>query len=219
MNTRKLLVSGLMLVSVLLSACAPPAMATQAPTSLPPTALPPTAVPTIASTNLTTFHSPENASFRLPLAFTHGPEWDVHIGVNALDIVQDNSWGLSIFLVNGAKVADPKDMAKTIPWPDDFFGYFASLPGVKVIQGPDPITVGDVVGSQIIVHVTSFGPFLWLQNDYTWIGNQASDEKWQMILLDVNGEQVLLWFPDFPDKFDERYPLVQEIFNSITFGK
>jgi hypothetical protein len=35
----------------------------------------------------------------------------------------------------------------------------------------------------------------------------------------VNGEQVLLGFDDSPDKFDERYPLVQEVFNSITFTK
>jgi len=40
-----------------------------------------------------------------------------------------------------------------------------------------------------------------------------------LILLAVNGEQILLEYNDSPEKFDERYPLVQEIFNSITFAK
>src|SRR5215216_2648822 len=48
MNTRNLLVSVLMLVCVLLSACAPAVPATQVPTSLPPTAAPTTIPPTQA---------------------------------------------------------------------------------------------------------------------------------------------------------------------------
>jgi hypothetical protein len=171
----------------------------------------------------TTFHSPENASFRIPLSFTYGPEWAVRSGaVGALDIIYQNQWGPTIFLVTGAQVADPKDTTKLIPWPDDFFAYVASFSTVKVMQGPDPVTIGGVQGDQIIFH-TSSGPCfgLWLKGDYTWIGSgpNCGDGKSQMILLDVNGESVLLWFPESSEKFDEHYPLVQEIFNSITFGK
>ena len=179
----------------------------------------------------TTFHSPANASFRLPLTFTYGPEWKVASGApGAIDIIykgnppqpQSAWWGPTIFLVTGAQVADPKDTTKYIPWPDDFFSYVASFSTVKVMQGPDSVTIGGVQGDQIIFH-TSSGPCfgLWLKSDYTWIGSgpNCGDGKSQMILLDVNGEDVLLWFPDSTEKFDERYPLVQEIFNSITFGK
>jgi hypothetical protein len=60
---------------------------------------------------------------------------------------------------------------------------------------------------------------LWLKDDYTGLGDDYSDLKELLILLAVNGEQVLLVYADSPDKFDERYPLVQEIFNSITFTK
>ncbi|HYN69301.1 MAG TPA: hypothetical protein VEX41_03720 [Candidatus Eisenbacteria bacterium] len=175
--------------------------------------------PSASPAALITFHSPEDSGFRLPLALTHGPDWEVRVGINALDIVQGNTWGASIFLVNGAKVGDPKDMTKTIPWPGDFFTYLASLPGVKVIQGPEPVTIGGIACSQVIVHVTSFGPFLWLKDDYTWIGSKAQDEKWQLLLLDVNGERVLLWFPDSPTNFDVRYPLVQQIYETISFAK
>ena len=225
MNTRNLLVSVLMLVCVLLSACAPAVTATPAPT----TSILPTAVPA----NMTTFHSPENTGFHVPLAFNHGPEWEVHFGVNTLDIVYGNEWGAGIALVSGALVHDPAsavsdqpasaNKADFIPWPEDFFGYIASLPGVKIIQGPDPVTIGGIQGSQIIVHTPAMHPNLWLKDDYTWLGGGASgvdpELKRQMILLEVNGEQVLLGFVDSPEKFDERYLLVQEVFDSITFTK
>jgi len=231
MNTRNLLVSVLMLVCVLLSACAPAVTATPSPalTAIPPNAVPPTAIPS----NQTTFHSPENTGFHVPLAFDYGPEWEAHVGVNTIDIVYGNEWGPGISLVNGALVHDPTTVISTqsasankadfVPWPDDFFGYIASLPGVKVIQGPDPVTIGGVQGSQIILHTPAMYPILWLKDDYGWHGGGASgvdpELKRQMILLEVNGEQVLLEFVDSPEKFDERYPLVQEIFNSITFTK
>ena len=55
------------------------------------------------------------------------------------------------------------------------------------------------------------------------VGGGASgadrEHKQQIILLDVNGEKVLMVDNWYPPPFDERYPLVQEVFNSITFGK
>ena len=66
MNTRKLLVSVLMLVSVLFTACAP--AATPAPTAVPPTSVPPTAVPTTAPAQEgTTFLS---ETFNLPITLS-----------------------------------------------------------------------------------------------------------------------------------------------------
>lgn len=220
MKIRASFVPFLVLPVLVLAACgsaatAPPSAPPSAPPTAQPTALPPSPSPA----SLITFHSPEDAGFRLPLSLTHGPEWEVHVGINALDIVQSNTWGPSIFLVNGAKVADPSDMTNTIPWPDDFFTYFASMPGVKVIQGPEPVTIGGIAGSQVVVHVSSFGPFLWLKDDYTWIGSKAQDEKWQLVVVDVRGERVLLWFPDSPTTFDVRYPIVQQIYETISFAK
>jgi len=45
------------------------------------------------------------------------------------------------------------------------------------------------------------------------------ESKRQIVLLEVNGEKVYMAFADSPNKFDEHYPLVQAIFNSITFDK
>ena len=210
------------LLTVLVSGCAPAPTPTPAATAIPPTT---------ALANLTTFHSPENASFRLPLTFTHGSEWDVHVGINTLDIVYGNEWGAGIALVNDALVHDPATIlsdqpatankADFIPFPNDFFSYLSSLQGVKVIQGPNTVTIGSIQGSQVIIHTPAMHPILWLKDDYNWLGGGASgvdpEFKYQLILLNVNGEQVLLEFVDDPYKFDEHYPLVQEIFNSITF--
>lgn len=189
----------------------------------------------------TTFHSPENASFHLPLAFTYGPEWNVQVGINTLGIIHEGNppenqskwWSTGITLVNGALVHDPADVvsdqsakankADFVTWPADFFAYITSLPGVKIIQGPEPVTIGGLQGSQIIVHTPAMHPILWLKGDYSWLGGGASgvdpEFKRQMILVEVKGERILLEFDDNPEKFDERYPLVQEIFNSITFTK
>ena len=212
-------------LTVLLSGCAP--AATPTPPSLA------TISPTTAPANLSTFHSPENASFRLPLTFTHGSDWDVHVGINTLDIVYGNEWGAAISLVNDALVHDPATIvsdqpaaankADFIPFPNDFFSYIASLPGVKVIQGPDKVTIGGIQGSQVIIHTPAMHPILWLKDDYTWLGGGPTgvdpEVKSQMIFLNVNGEQVLLSFSDSLEKFDEHYPLVQEIFNTIALTK
>ena len=187
----------------------------------------------------TTFHSSENASFRLPLAFSYGPEWGASTHINAIDIIykgnppepQSAWWGGGVILVNGAHVADPAKITDPaqmttpslddfLPLPDDFFAYVASIPGMKVVQSPTSVTIGGVQGLQMIVHTPEvMHTMLWLQDDYTGLGDDYSDRKELLILLAVNGEQVLLGFDDSPDKFDERYPLIQEIFNSITFGK
>jgi hypothetical protein len=187
----------------------------------------------------TTFHSSENASFRLPLAFSYGPEWGASTHINAIDIIHKGNppepqsawWGGGVILVNGAhvadpaKITDPAQMTTTslddfLPLPDDFFAYVASIPGMKVVQSPTSVTIGGVQGLQMIVHTPEvMHTMLWLQDDYTGLGDDYSDRKELLILLAVNGEQVLLGFDDTPNKFDERYQLVQEIFNSITFGK
>lgn len=234
MNTGNLLVSSLMLVCVLLSACAP--VATNAPTAAPSTEVP--AAATEASGKLTTFHSPENASFHLPLTFSYASGWETNVHANAIDIVNANPavpqqewWGAGIALVDGAQVADPAKITdpaqmKTsslndfVPWPDDFFAYVTSIPGIKVMQAPTPVTIGGIQGTQIVIRTPEvMHTMLWLKDDWTGLGNDYSNRIETMILLDVNGESVLLAFDDSPEKFEEHYPLVKEIFNSITFGE
>ena len=186
----------------------------------------------------TTFHSPENASFHLPLTITYGPGWEANVHANAIDIVNANPalpqrewWGGGVALVNGAHVADParitdpaqmktSSLSDFVPWPVDFFAYVTSIPGVKVMQAPTPVTIGGIQGTQIVIRTPEvMHTMLWLKDDWTGLGDDYSNRIELLILLDVNGEPVLLEFDDSPDKFDEHYPLVQEVFNSITFGE
>ena len=107
------------------------------------------------------------------------------------------------------------------PWPEDFFGYLTSLPGVTVEQGPEPVTIGGIDGTRIVVQMPAMPPFLWLKDDYTWLGGgktgiDAASTR-QFVLLDVHGKQVLLMFDAAPDTFAELLPQVNSIFDSITF--
>jgi hypothetical protein len=187
----------------------------------------------------TTWHSPENSAFHLPMTINYSPGWDTHIVINNVDIIykgnpagpQSERWGGGVILTDGARVADPAKIIdpaqmKTpslddfLPWPADFFAYVAAIPGMKVIKGPEPITIGGVQGTQIIVRTPAvMHTLLWLKDDWTGLGDDYSNRIEQFILLQVNGELVLLEFRESPEKFDERYLLMQEIFNSITFGK
>lgn len=211
-------------------------IATTATTPAPP---PSTTAAAAAPIATTTYHSPQNAFFPLPLAFAHGPEWAVQVGQHAIDIVHegdpstpDQPWGSGIVLLDGALVNDPAnvissepalaDKSTFIPFPNDYFVYITALPGVQTLAGPRPVTIGGVKGTQLIVQTPAMRPTLWLANDYTWLGggrNGVDPElKRMMILLEVNGQKVLLEFDDNLTSFDQHLSAVQQIFGTITFA-
>jgi hypothetical protein len=180
------------------------------------------------------------AKFDVPLTMTLGPDWRainniprnidvIHVGTPPDDTSQ--WWGPTISLVDGARVLDPADAVSGqaapdatnfIVWPADFFAYLASLPGVEVVRGPEPIALGDVEGTRIIVRTPSMHPIIWLKDDTGWLGGEADgvDPAFtrEYVLLDVNGKQVLLNYNETPEAFDQRLPLVDGIWNSMTFG-
>ncbi len=216
--------------AVALVACGSTATSTSAPTAAAPTTS-----PTVATN---TYHFPASASFALPLSLAAGPEWDVQTGINMINFIHQGDpsspndlWGAGAALVAGALVHDPADVvsdqpaspdkSKFVPWPKDYFGYVTSLAGVKVLQAPQPVTIGGMMGTQMIVHTPAMRPLLWLENDYTWLGGgprgNDPEAKRLLVLLEVNGEQVLLEFDDGLATFDGHYPLVQQLFSTIAF--
>ena len=203
MNARKLLVSLTMLVSALLSACAP-ATTPPSATPIPTTAVPPTAAPTITVTQGPTTYSPEK--FALPMSVNFGPEWHVDTdlpdefllvgGTQAYEGVE-----LVFMLVKDAKVGDPASNA-TLPWPDDFVAYLHSN-GYLEVGEPTPITVGGLDGVQIDVAIKKTGEQRtlielaahdWFYLDY--------DQNWRFIILDnVNGKRLLIGATEAPEGF------------------
>ena len=220
MNTRKLLVSVSMLVSVLLSACAS-ATAAPAPTAIPPTTIPSTAAPTVApAQDQTTFSSKK---FGLPMSISFGPEW--HVREDFADEIElvggTQAYGveLAFILVKDAKIADPASTA-TMPWPEDFVAYLHSNQYLEVGE-PMPITVGGVNGVQIDESNKNIGQkrtFIalkstdWLYLDY--------DQSWRFIILDdVNGQRLLIGTTAASEGFSVATELAQKVIDSVVFTK
>ena len=144
MNTRKSLVSVLMFVCVLLSACAPVA------TPIAPTAVPPTVAPTTAPTQegLTTF-SPK--TFNLPITLSYGPEWRVaeeYSDVFTLSYIGHDA-GVSFMNVKNTKYADG------IAFPDEFVTWIQSPDSLFQVEDSKPVLVGGFKGpkSMLSPHV------------------------------------------------------------------
>jgi hypothetical protein len=221
MNTRNLLVSVLMLVSVLLSACAP-ATTPPSATTVPPTVIPPTMAQTVApAQDQTTFSSKK---FGLPMSISFGPEWHVAEdfadefelvgGTQAYDGVE-----LVFIFVKDAKIADPASTA-TMPWPDDFVAYLHSNQYLEVGE-PMPITVGGVNGVQIDVSNKNIGQkrtFIGLKST-GWLYLDA-DQSWRFIILDdVNGQRLLIGTTEAPEGFSVATELAQKVIDSVVFTK
>jgi len=223
----------LMLVSVLLAACAPATATPSAPTTVPPTAIPPTAIPptaappTVAPTvapaqEQTTFSSDK---FQLPMSVSFGPEWDVVVdsvgeillvgGTRAYEGVE-----LVFIFVKDAKIADPASMA-TMPWPDDFVAYLHSNEYLGIGE-PMPITVGGVNGVQIDVSVKNIGQarnFIVAKGDSAWLYLDY-DQNWRFIILDdVNGQRLLIATTEAPQGFSVATELAQKVIDTVVFSK
>ena len=218
MNSHKLLVSVLMLVSVLLSACA---SATATP--IPSTAVPPTAAPTVVpDQELKPFSSDK---FPLPMSVSFGPEWELVVdsvgeillvgGTRAYDGVE-----LAFMFVKDAKIADPASKA-TMPWPDDFVAYLHSNQYLEVGE-PMPTTVGGKNGVQIDVSVKNIGQrrdFIVVRGDSPWLYLDY-DQSWRFVILDdVHGQRLLIATTEAPEGFSVATELAQKVIDSVVFTK
>ena len=131
MNTRKLLVSVLMLGCVLLSACAP--AATPAPTTIPATV-----APTVAPDKTLITFSPKR--FNLPITFSYGPEWSIaeeYSDVFTLSYAGHDA-GVSFMNVKNTKYADG------IAFPDDFVTWIQSPDSLFQVEDSKPVLVLDL---------------------------------------------------------------------------
>ena len=210
MNTRKLLVSVLMLVSVLLSACASVA------TPPDPISVPSTVVPIVASDqSLTTFSS---KIYKLHMSVSFGSDW--HVIDDFTDLVTvagtQKNWNAGFNIVTNAKLADPVSGAQ-IPFPVDFASWIKSNPDFKTDE-PIEITVGGIKGQQI--DATPMPP---KQKDFLYMSGTKwniipSAEQWRFILLnDVNGERLLIFLIAPADQFKDAVQQSQSILDSVAF--
>jgi len=108
-----------------------------------------------------------------------------------------------------------------LPWPKSYIDYLAALPGVEVVDGPEPVTIGGVEGRQIVVKTPPMHPTMFLKGDVMWMGGGASglDPAFQREIteLSVGGKPVVIEYVDGPQHFDENRPLIDGILKSVTF--
>ena len=207
MNTSKLLVSGLMLVCVLLSACAPAATAT-------PTAIPPTTVPTTApAQGLTTF-SPK--TFNLPITLSYGPEWSVaeEYSDEFLLNYAGHDAGIAFINVKNAKIADG------IAFPDDFSAWIQSSDSLFQAKESKPVLVGGFQGIQISAAAACGNTAFWIiLSGTSW--KCPNGERIGFIYLgNVHGERVLIQIQPSPDGKDFEFIVeeAQKVLDTVVFS-
>jgi hypothetical protein len=220
MNTFKLLVSVLMLVSVLFSACTPVA-----------TAIPSTSVPTVASAHVEpTFSS---KTFKLPMSLDFNSDWQIGYdlpGKFAID--NSHGFGLSFYVVTDAKLIDPID-GHLIPFPEDFLSWIKSDPDFDAVKST-PVIVAGIEGLQIDATpvwkstTAKLKAFLSLSGDISLNlshgqpdgENIVTDpEQWRFILLNnIHGERLLIILIDGRGHdFQDALGQSQAVLNSVVF--
>jgi hypothetical protein len=213
---------------------APPTPVPSESPSVAPSASAATAGPTVFDTRTI----PER--FALPMKVTLPVGWTpFHEITGALGLVKTGSppgpdntwWGPDLLLVDDAQVHDPADVVSSepatssrsdfVPWPADFFEYITELPGVEVVSGPEPITIGGVTGTQIDVKTPEMHPLFWLDGDFTWLGGGKTGvdpvAERRFAIVETGGHTLLVSLYEDPSRFEERDAEVRTLLDSITF--
>lgn len=139
-------------------------------------------------------------------------------------------WGPGFMLVDGAMVRDPAKPADPVdpksafvPWPSSYLDYLQSLPGVQVIDGPSPLTVGGIDGRAMTIETPAMAPTVWLKDDYAWIGGGRTGVDPAMgrflVELNVNGTPLVVEYDDDPAKIVSRIPQVEALLAGIQFPR
>ncbi len=219
MNTRKLLVSVLMLVSVLFSACAPAA------TPPAPTTIPPTVAPTIAPAQAqTTFSS---KIYKLQMSVSLSPEWSVSEQFSDVVTLEGPAELGFIIVTDKTRISDAQPPFSWVPFPDHFDAWVKSQALFQVVN-TQPVSIGGFQGSRIDAAATAScddgtrGKRDWIKLQSTgW--NCHPNEHWQFIYLDnVNGERLLIinsGGPATTEQFNSGLEASQKVFDSVVFTK
>jgi hypothetical protein len=162
-----------------------------------------------------------------PLTDVPGVLTMIHVGSPAED--ESKWWGPDIALVDGARVVDPArilqpaaDGDASEPWPDDFVAYLTSVPGTRIVSGPEPVTIGGATGTRLILDTPPMHPVVWLKDDTAWMGggDAGLDPALRrlVILIDVGQKHVLFQQADRPEAFAEHLPMVESLVATMRFG-
>ena len=164
--------------------------------------------------------------FEPKLSFSVGDGWlaagpETH---DAIPLIQENGPTVIGFL-NAEEVFDPGQPNETVPAPDDMLAWLQEHPRLDA-EEPSRVSVGGVDGQQFdaitakpidakvcsepCAPLFSFGD----GNDF-WLGES---EKYRFIVLDdVEGETVTIFFGGPAVEFEELLPRAQKVLNTVKW--
>jgi hypothetical protein len=171
------------------------------------------------------YHS---VKFKPPLSFKVGKGWSNNVEQfsDFIQLAQQGEIGTLQF-ANVEEVYKP-GTANVVEAPKDLVGWLQHHPYLKTSK-PQPVSVGGVKGEQFEVLVDHLpkDPNGYCGTDCLDIFNQSSNQigyfkevnKRKVIVLeDVKGDTVVIWFAGPPDTFDKFAPEAQKVVDSVKWS-
>jgi hypothetical protein len=121
------------------------------------------------------------------------------------------------------------DTMSVVDAPKDLVGWLQHHPYLKTSK-PQPVTVGGVKGEQLDVLVEDLPKgysglscsdcvdIAPLSNDQAAAFFREEKKRKVIVLEDVKGDTVMIWFAATPDEFDEFVPEAQKVVDSVKWG-
>src|SRR5215212_6288392 len=165
--------------------------------------------------------------FKPALSFKVGKGW-INSGGELPNYIELTQLGGFLTFDNVKEVWKP-GTTKVVDAPKDLVGWLQRHPYLKTSK-PQPVTLGGAKGEQLDVLVEELpqdyyglcGPdcvdIAPLSNDEAAAYFREVNKRRAIVLEDVNGETVMIWFAGPPDKFDKFAPKAQKVVDSVKWG-
>jgi hypothetical protein len=177
----------------------------------------------------------ETRAFEPAFSFTVGEGWKVYFPhlPDVLTIVQGTQGSWEVSFSTPKEVFDPSKPAEevAIPAPETVDGWVAWLQEHPNLDAgvPVPATVGGVSGAQLDVAVSSIprdypqycpAPCVpgWRLSEPVTAFTFFSGDKGRIVVLDVEGEMVIVNAEAPEDEFEEFLPEAQKVLDTVEWG-
>ena len=172
------------------------------------------------------YHS---VKFKPPLSFEVGKGWSntAEQLSDYIELTQQGEIG-SLTFANVKEVFKP-GTTNVVEAPKDLVGWLQHHPYLKTSK-PQPVTLGGVKGEQFEVLVDHLpkDPNGYCGSDCLDIFNQSSgdqigyfrevNKRRVIVLEDVKGDTVVIWFAGPPETFDKFAPKAQKVVDSVKWS-
>jgi hypothetical protein len=172
------------------------------------------------------YHS---VKFKPPLSFEVGKGWSNNAEQlsDYIELEQQGEIG-QLHFANVKEVFKP-GTTNVVEAPEDLVGWLQQHPYLKTSK-PQPVTVGGVKGEQFEVLVDHLpkDPNGYCGSDCLDIFNLSGGDQlgWftevnkrkVIVLEDVKGDTVVIWYAGPPDTFDKFAPRAQKVVDSVKWG-